>query len=300
MAHRGYLGFQQYDYLAGYATGHRDSMKEQFPDISFDQMMPVDRMFYVAAFQAGIDQFVAPVSHDETEGLDFLKNRISPPKESDFQVLREINDVFQHFGRSEADKSDVHLVKIFLHNLICAMQSNAAVLSVVPVPDPACITDAFAPELAAPLIQLVAKLQPNAESVPVPIKTIDRANVERFQAIIISDAFQKYSQAHAELEQGDADTRTVLAIVRNSGNVLLQEGKRLLTPKPSVLHILHIVPKIVDTIFGKLPGALAQLAGNVAQDRIDQRKQVVIYQFDQWMAGYSAMQVKAAKSRNRS
>jgi len=287
MIRRGYLGMLQHVYLAGYSAGDLAAAAESGTNV----IMPIDRMFYVSAFQSGVDHFIVPAIHEGAKDLEFLQKRTTHAKsDSDFKLFSEIDNVFQSFKLAPKSK-DLPNVTVpgFVSSLIGAMQHNAALLNVMPLPNPEEITQFFAPELASPLMQLIAELRPIAESVPVPLTAIDRSNVERFQDLLCTADFSKYSQSHADLEDAECDATKALSNIRRTGHALIRRGEHLLTPRPSLMHILNIIPKVIDTVFGKLPGALAQLAGNVAQERLDGRKQVVIYQFDQWMSDFSRM-----------
>jgi hypothetical protein len=292
--HSGYIGLLQNVYLAGYAAGELQAVTEAGAQVS----IPADGMFYVSAFQTGIDHFICPSVHKGAEALSFLQKRISSPKKDiEATVLSKVMEAFQAFRLSSAkeDRGFTHAAA-FLSSLLGAMHHKAAMLNIMALPDPAEITEVVAPELAAPLIQLIGQLKPLAQSAPVPISTIDRSNVICFQILLESDTFAAYSESHAALTNAKKNSVSSMANIRKFGGVLIKESKRRLTPKPALIHVLNIVPKVIDTVFGKLPGALAQLAGNVAQDRLNDHNQIVIYQFDHWMGKVSAMRRKPTEA----
>ena len=48
----------------------------------------------------------------------------------------------------------------------------------------------------------------------------------------------------------------------------------------AVISLLPISSKIIDTIFGKLPGGLAEIFTNLLSKWLDDNKRIVIYEFD--------------------
>ena len=50
--------------------------------------------------------------------------------------------------------------------------------------------------------------------------------------------------------------------------------------KKSSLSILEMTPKLIDAVFGKLPGTLAEVAAKVGVHALESRRRVVIYDFE--------------------
>jgi hypothetical protein len=288
MRHRGYFGLGQHAYLAGWTWSLHHSFAGSHTD-NKTPVLPLDRMFFTSAFQAGIDHFVTQVPQDVMAGLDFMNDRVSPLKKEDLEIYAAVSHALGTFQISSDEQHKNVSVQLFLSDLICAMRSNAAMLSVVPVPNRTTIAEVFAPELAVPLIQLVSSLEVHNEKLPVPMGSIECEKVARFQRVLDSSAFARYCDAHEVLQEASADASVTLERIRESGSALVQGSKRILAMKNSLLYVLQIVPKLVDAVFGKLPGALAQVAGDAAQRRFDERKRIVVYQFDQWMEDVSRM-----------
>src|SRR5206468_3485954 len=74
--HRGYLGISQNAYLVGMTAGERHAAAEK----GLDLLIPADRMFYIAAFQSGVERFICHFVHEGARHLPFLEKRISTPK----------------------------------------------------------------------------------------------------------------------------------------------------------------------------------------------------------------------------
>ena len=278
--HRGYLGPLQHAYLAGMTAGQKHAAAEHGLEI----LVPADRMFYICAFQAGVERFICGSVHDGAQQLPFLRPRLSRPKgKLEIGLIARVSDAIKAHSLSQEDCDGLSDISAFLTSLLGAMQHNAAMLSVMPLPDPAEISRLVAPGLAMPLIQLIAELKPVAESLPIPISAVDRSNVSRFQELLDTDTFSAYSGSHETFNDERNETATSLSLIRDTGNALIEKGRGVLTRKPMLIHLLNVFPKIVDNILGKLPGALAQLATDAAQGHMRDQQRVIIYQFDEWI-----------------
>ena len=182
---------------------------------------------------------------------------------------------------------------MFISELINSMVNKASMLSVVSIPQKDKIEELYAPELSIPLVQLMAQFQTYSESMPVPTTNIEHANLNRFHRILESQAFSKYSKAHSALENPSSNSAEVLSNIRLASDVLLHEGKRLIGLRQTIFHLLKLAPKVIDDVFGKLPGSLAHIAGNIAQDRLNDEKEVVIYELDKTL--FNILKLRAPK-----
>jgi hypothetical protein len=196
--HRGYLGQSQHAYLAGMA----DCQRAIAAEISADVLVPADRMFYVCAFQSGVERFICHTIHEGAQYLPFLQPRVLSPKgDVEARLSAKVAEAIgTHRLSADEDHDDkLTIVSAFLTSLLGAMAHNAAMLSVMRLPVPAEILQGVGPGLAMPLIQLIAELKPIAESLPVPVSTIDRSNIARFQELLETDTFADYSRSHDAL-----------------------------------------------------------------------------------------------------
>ncbi len=214
----------QHAFLAGYAAATGDARKKS-TDGPIEPFLSVDRMFFVSAFQGGVDHFLSPIHTDHTKGLEFLQSRFSEPKKRDYEVTDQISRTFKEFRRNTTDDYDYVHVTAFVADLICAMRNNASMLSVMPVPEPIELSRGFVPESAMPLIQLVSGFQTYTETVPVPRTSVSSDGLRRFQEIIESGTFERYSRQHLYLQEEDSNVSSILNTVRTSGRSVLERGR---------------------------------------------------------------------------
>jgi hypothetical protein len=65
--------------------------------------------------------------------------------------------------------------------------------------------------------------------------------------------------------------------------MLFAQNRNLLALRNASANILQITPKIVDAVFGKLPGVLAEVAAKLGISFLEERRRLVIYDFHELM-----------------
>ena len=241
-------------------------------------------MIYVAAFQGGIERFITSAKTASDHPIDrFISARMSEPKQSNPQILAKLIALIS-MAPAE-DKSHGWKVIPFLYDLIVAMENNAAVINVSGIPSIEDVRRDFPPDVVFPICTILSALKRADELLPAPSQRLRREPVGRFRELLNSDVYHRYAAAHEciELETGES----VLSDIRSRGAELLGVSQGVLAYRRVSMNIISVVPKIVDAAFGKLPGALAQFAGELATKFMDDRKNIVIYQFDDWVNEYS-------------
>ena len=69
----------------------------------------------------------------------------------------------------------------------------------------------------------------------------------------------------------DRNVERARALVRNNPKVLFV--------RRSSIGLLNFTPKIVDALLGKLPGAIAEMAANLGDSYLEDRRRIVVYDF---------------------
>lgn len=277
---RGYLGMLEGVYLAGRSAGHQHILEERGITLP-DGSIPLDKMIYVAAFQGGIERFVTPLKSKSDQPIDrFISKRISSPKQENPELFSKLFAL-----QPTGEKNSALMALSFVHDLIVAMENNASVINISGVPSVADVKRCFAPEIALPICNILSALKANDELLPAPSHVTSRDGIERFRELLVSDVYSHYAAAHREIDF--STNTTAIANIRSSGANLLKAGKGVLLSRRVSMNVLSVVPKIVDAAFGKLPGTLAQVAGDIATKFVEDKKNIIIYQFDDWANEYT-------------
>ena len=164
-------------------------------------------------------------------------------------------------------------------DLLYAMSTGASLLAPWGIPDMAEAEARLPSELSVPLANLFSAFTDFQASSPIPQKAVAIENIQRFNEIISGDLFSKYAAAQSSLDDLEAPVTTALPMVVSSGRNIFSQNKQLLQLKKSSLSILQLTPKLVDAVFGKLPGALAEVAANLGISLLESRRRIVIYDF---------------------
>lgn len=278
---RGYLGIFEGAYLAGRSAGFRHALEDM--GVANDTV-PLEKLIYVSAFQGGVGQFITPYKPGSSDPLDrFIAGRLSEPKATDAQLLERLLSlrVEDHDEGSEARG----MAFSFVHDLLVAMDHDASVINVSGIPTAAEVREEFRPDAAVAICTILSAIQSANELLPAPSVQVDRDMVRRFRDLLDSDVYGAYVEAHERIERNAKESS--LRAIRQTGARLLEVSKGALAPRRVSVNFISMVPQIVDAAFGKLPGTLADFAGELAAKLMDDRRNLIIYQFEDWANEYT-------------
>jgi hypothetical protein len=283
---RGYLGLFQYFYLAGYSAGYLGTLQGV---AATDRSIPLQKMIYVAAFQGGIEKFVTPLGHVSPDPVDrFISARTVAPKQRNMQLYQKIMDLEPPWETMEERNALGPLC--FIYDLMVSMENKAALMYVSDIPKVEEVQRDLPPDLALPICTILSAITSADELLPAPSVIVNQNIVRRFKDLLNSEIYQRYTSAHVGIEF--EARKPALSNIRRRGAELLRAGEGVLANRRVSMNIISVVPKIVDTAFGKLPGALAQVAGDLATKFIEDKRNIVIYQFDDWANAYLTAQMR--------
>jgi hypothetical protein len=296
---RGYLGLFESVYLAGRSRGFEESSEKAGLSIPSSNI-PLDKMIYVAAFQGGVQEFVTPMKFNEGSSVDkFISGKIIEPAQQTSEFLKQMISVFSEYSSKEEDKSSV-MIMSFVCDLIAGMQNDSSIINVSGIPKISEVKESLPPELSMPICHLLSQLITTDELLPAPSLNIDSDSVTRFKEILDSNLYSQYSSAHKELECANLSNKKVLANVRDKGENILAKGSNALKMRRVSMNVMPVLPKIVDAAFGKLPGILAQMAGDLATKSMQNNKNIVVYQFQDWSDEYTNSTLAYLRSQGES
>jgi hypothetical protein len=247
-----------------------------------------DAVFYSAAFQGGFDKFVISHIDDEKKHIsDFIMSRtefLKNPYENEFKSIE--NAFLEHFGdayRMDNKLSPVRTFNMFLVDLLTAMHTGSSVVEVFGIPDPNVLEKLLPSHLFVPINNLLSSVQQETILLPGASSIYQREDINRLREILESNNFRKYSDIHMVLDDQDQDSSKAIINITHASNVLQKAAGNLLALKKSSIGLLSVTPKIVDAAFGKLPGAVADVAAKLGMTFVEERRRIVVYSYNHLM-----------------
>lgn len=277
---KGFIGPYQIGILSGFSEALRIA-----EDITKQRGVDLEGIFYSTAFQAGIDEFLIPEYKDQmTPNSDFIKKRTTFIKsETSEEHYKLVGSAFSSYlpenWHTNEEFISIWSLHSFLVELLEAMSLRSSLLLLTGIPDFSEAEALLPSELAEPISLLLSSIVDIQTPSPIPRKAIPAEDMQRFNEILSSDMFTHYVEAQAELDNSEASIEKTLPVIAERGRQLFTQNKHVLTLKKSSAGILKITPKIIDAAFGKLPGALSEVAAKLGIDLLESRQRVVIYDF---------------------
>lgn len=275
--------------VGAYQLGMLDVLKDiaNLPLI-LEHLPPVDveGIVYGCMIQCGAERFeVARIENRSLPNSKYLRSRLSYiPEEKTFKARNIISRAFQSFlpreYRRDAKCYEVWDIENFLADLLLCAERKTALMTLSALPDPDQFEGILPSELLVPVRNLLSTLEPSNIGSPLPRSSISAVGIRRFEEIISSDLFSAYSKQHSELESSLVPKSAALKSIAETGDKLFRRHINLLQLKKLTLIILPVTAKIVDTIFGKLPGVLAGYFTSLLTDALKDERRIVVYQLD--------------------
>jgi hypothetical protein len=84
---------------------------------------------------------------------------------------------------------------------------------------------------------------------------------------------------HQELANARASKKKTISNIAKLGGKLSIKYEKLLYLKHLTISLLPVTPKIIDVVFGKLPGTLAEHSFKLLNDWLKEERRIVLYHF---------------------
>lgn len=249
-------------------------------------------LFYTSMLQAGIDCIEVPSEQPESAPVSpVLKEHLAFRSGDDWlQAFEAVDEFFKcHMpeffqqnedGEGEYKDYDVFDLYSFLVRLLCALSSGRNLINLGPFPDAGNLVGKLPPELLVPIANLLSTFDKVLPNSPFPRMAVDKDNVALFQDILLTQKFTEYKAAHSSLEDPEIKTETSAQYVSQAARSIYGRSRALVKMRKTLVSVLPFSSRIVDMVFGSLPGKLAEQFARIAQDWLDKNQRLVIYQMD--------------------
>lgn len=127
---------------------------------------------------------------------------------------------------------------------------------------------------AVAIAGLVKTINESSELVSLPTISFPKSEFELLEEVLESPFFDSYRRNHEFLEDATRPQSTSLVDLRESAVRLQRRFSDRLDLKPTLIPIINVTSKLIDAVFGKLPGILASAFGSAAQNLIEDRGRI--------------------------
>jgi hypothetical protein len=245
--------------------------------------LDVSSIILSTMFQAGVDLFEVH-RFDGTIRSDssFWLKRIQVYPEDEYNAISEhVSNLFKSclppdYCRND-EYSPVWAWESFLTDLLYCLKRNT-VMACGEIPDIAEVKDLLPPEICVPISNLCEQIITEPLAVPIPKASIPQSQIKRFRAIVESDSFETYVDAHAGLDSSRCSVGDAVARIVDSSHALQYNYPALLKLRDIAMGVLPATGKLVSTVFQQIPGEIAETLTTRISSWLSADRQVVIYE----------------------
>jgi hypothetical protein len=245
-------------------------------------------LFYSSMLQAGIDKIdlIPFTEKDRTSPSPFVQKHLSFRSgkewaEAFFTVHKFFTDHHPFYaigGKGHDD--EVSNLFAFLVDLLAALSSHRNLLHTSKVPDPNELVGKLPPEILLPITNLLNTFEKVGPSLLSPRMTIDQDNVVLFQEMIASQRFSEYKTTHSAFEDPAVPTTVSSRQVSEATRLICSRNRRWVKGRKIIVSVLPFSARIVDMIFGALPGKLAEQFSRMTEEWLTRNQRMVVYELD--------------------
>lgn len=240
------------------------------------------QLLYSTMIQAGVDQLDVGINPFEENVEGPLSTRIkNMPFDKVWTEYHNILDeVFATDLKNEEDDNaslDFRIMKMFIADLLYALNKKRSLVIIPGIPNITQYDGKFSVSNIIPLQNLIDTITTIENDLPVTRHNLTHNSIIKYEEILTSSLFEKYRTNSSMLEASTNNQNTVLENIRDSASHLVSHNSRLLKLRKARISILNIGTKIIDVVFGSLPGKLADVATSLATNAIQDDFRLTIY-----------------------
>jgi hypothetical protein len=248
------------------------------------QRLDVHRLWYSTTIQSGVETLdVVGEAEKEDHWPRFLVKRVSYSTPPEFvQSFALVMLAFEnHFGLDPREnvEAPVSNLRNFLVELLLAAHRKRNLIYFDEMPDVASLQSLLPAELLLPFKNLMLAIEHSNPVVASVQSSMALQDVALFEEIIDSRPFMDYENSHSSFDQSEVNLKKALERVRAGSRLLVAKNPRLLKSRQVAISLLPVTSKLVDLVFGKLPGTLADYFTNALKTWLQDKRRIVIYQF---------------------
>lgn len=246
----------------------------------------VPELWYSSVIQAGIENLELFGTSDKIAvKSSILQKRVTwydPHPPELVQIFVKVRDAFRnHFG-VETEKMDYSLkiLMSFIMELLLAAHRKQNLVYFDQIPDTKSLENVLPIHLLLPFRSLLLTLQESSPKLASVKGTLAIQDIALFEEIIAGKAFCEYEHGQGSLDDGQIPISTAIRAVENQSHRLVSSSPLLLKTKRVAISLLPLSSKIIDTVFGKLPGSLAEFFTGLLTKWLQDNRRLIIYQLD--------------------
>jgi len=221
-------------------------------------------------------------ARDELPESDFLRRRISLCSNDYFNdASKVVHGIFEPFLPDDYYLNDDYLpvctLESFLSELLVALNSKSSMIF-SEIPDLRAVEDVLPQQLYSVIANLMALIELDSLPLPVTRSTVPVEAVKSFKQVITSDYFETYVNKHRALDSMRIPKRQAYSQLLPAAKLLDQHFPRLLKIREVCVSLVPVSAKVIETVFGKLPGLAAEHFGSILSSWLKDERRIVIYE----------------------
>lgn len=283
-------------FLSVYQLGHLHGLSEGFKAViktssqeNTKGSVDLERVFFVAAYQAGVDRFIVPPGNPN--GIlqsSFMKQRTDfrLPKHflNYYQAVHKAFDVCLPAGWERKEELlEAVKAKYFLVDLLCAMSMRTPLLCSSGLPNVSELEKQLPGDFGMLITALFSRIKTVETAGAIPRYEVLSHDVQRFEDIMTGGLYHGYAVAHSALDDASQPLEAALRAVEQSAGEIVKYNNRSLGLHRLAVSSLQITPKLLETVFPKFMSVLSEPLSKLGVEFLEARRRLTIFDLNSTM-----------------
>ena len=194
----------------------------------------------------------------------------------------KVETVFKKYitnNSSNESKQEISNVSHRIKSMFYAMKTNSGIL-LLAGKDTFINKHLLPPEIIYPIEILFDSIQTKNATLPIVKHDMEKGDIKRLLDVLGSKQFKNYQEAQSEIEVNSNLTTKTIKTIEKAGKDLYKKNVALLNLQENIVRAIPLSAKVIDLVFGKIPGILTEYTGTILTDYLKLNKTIPLYSCD--------------------
>lgn len=239
--------------------------------------------------QSGLDQLLLPekatIKLTTNPSIEKRIKKIEVPSFEKTSLL--VSELLRENRLPNATHESTIWLWAFLVEFLYALQLRQPMVSFFKPPAPESFLPFLKTEIAIPIQNLLKSFNPVDLDVATQSLSISLRDATVFENIVCDNLYDRYVIAHSGLDDSSRKIQTAQADIASASKNIAKRHNAIRI-ESATIGMLTFSSKFIDTVLGGIPGKLGQELVVRADEYLQDRQRLVIYQYDDLVSKITA------------
>lgn len=242
-------------------------------------LIDIPHFIFSALTMAGVDKILSSqiILNTNTKLIEKIDSKTFSKDWS--KSCDKVNNMIKPYVQEEkldlSTQTAINKICYKISQLLYAMETNSGILTLLPFD---MINKTHLPiELSSPFDMLYSSIETQNANLPVLKLDIEKKGIKKLIDVLESIEYNNYKEAQREIELNQNLSVKTIRSIEKAGKDLYYKNSKLLNLRENAIKAIPLSSKVIELVFGKLPGILTEHSGRILTEYLKINKAIPIY-----------------------